>query len=179
MGCGGSKEAADEPKVQHIPATSLNALLPKGHERLGSLLLTLEHQAAADTQKWLQMIDEERSARKAIESASGKSFDEFRAWVAIVEESLSEGIVSLAQLEEAWQVQGSAAKAAAVPSRDGRFRRGKASFPPEEQGEEGSEGSDVPTVMPWIDQKVPRNAMSRRGGLRRERSKRASAQKSE
>ena len=122
MGCGGSKEAADEPKVQHIPATSLNALLPKGHERLGSLLLTLEHQAAADTQKWLQMIDEERSARKAIESASGKSFDEFRAWVAIVEESLSEGIVSLAQLEEAWQVQGSAAKAAAVKAEAIRAR---------------------------------------------------------
>lgn len=64
----------------------------------------LEERDATKTQKWLTLVDETRSRRKAIEAAGGLSYADFRAWVAAVEDCLAKDIVSIGPLRKAWKV---------------------------------------------------------------------------
>ena len=108
MGCGGSKAvevvAPPAPSEDELRLRATKTPLPKAHEELTKLINLLDAGAPDEIQKWLTLIDETRSRRKAVEEASKMAFDEFRAWVAHVESCVRNGITNVAALEEAWQV---------------------------------------------------------------------------
>lgn len=91
--------------LKELYERAVSPSLPKGHERLEALISVLREADPKMTYGWLKEIDETRSRRKAIEAATdGAPFKEFRVWIAIVESQLSKEVVSIANLEKAWQV---------------------------------------------------------------------------
>ena len=117
MGCGGSSEAKEEPSFKEAPKepagpspqelykTTTTPFLPKGHEVLGALIDLLNEEAGNKIATWLTEIDETRHRRKALEADSESTFAAFRDWVKLVEMTYAREIVSIAQLEKAWDVK--------------------------------------------------------------------------
>ena len=109
MGCGGSKEVEvvappAGPSDEELRARATKAPLPKAHGELTSLINLLAAEDDAKVQAWLKLLDETRLHRKKVEEESGMEFAQFREWVAHVEACLSKGILTVAALEDAWQV---------------------------------------------------------------------------
>lgn len=112
QGCCGSSEAAE-----NTDTSSADGLLPNeryeraikcpltpGHKMLSELIDLFAQDDENGIEAWLAEVDATRALRITIEEESGKSTQQFKDWLSLVQVTLDKEDVTLRNLERNWKV---------------------------------------------------------------------------